>query len=232
MERMRVVPAGQYIVSDPRVKPAGSVTFVRWAGYEDLSSYNQFYDAYADYIEPGTVAACSGDAVVIWSGLGGWYHPNTLAQQGTAPHIPSWPADEAWWDILPDVVYAQFFYDTVSPGDDVQARTHWSASQGQFTMTVADTSAHWTDDVVYPTSNYDGRSSEFIVERPVISNQTPPLRNFGYTVFNAGQTNNIGMQNFSLYQITMQNSASPPQTLAYTDTNVGQSFDTYWKQCQ
>jgi hypothetical protein len=34
-----------------------------------------------------------------------------------------------------------FFYDTVSPGDDVQARTHWSASQQEFTSiqkTLAD----------------------------------------------------------------------------------------------
>lgn len=78
--------------------------------------------SYADYIEPTQAATkCNGDTAVVWSGLGGWYDLNTLAQAGTAPH------------------------------------------DGTSTLT--------------------------------------PLRNVGTVALRAGQTNNIGMQNYPLIDI-------------------------------
>lgn len=200
-----------------------------WGGY--VNTGTTFTQSYIDYTEPGEAqTSCSGDAVVAWTGLGG-YDGGLLGQDGTAPYVGGMPAHEAWWEAWPENNITQLNF-AANRGDDIQAHVSWQSSYYRFKFTVWDTTIGQQQTAYYTpqTHPFDGNSSEFIIERPQDQTTIYPLRNFwtGWSVI-AAQSNNIGMQNFPLSRYNIQNKAGT--TLETTSGNNGQSFSATWDAC-
>lgn len=158
----------------------------------------------------------------------------TLAQDGTAPWTNGYmPVHEAWYEIVPDEGMMDMGFAASTYDDDIQVHTYWLSSSHEFQFTVWDTTTGQQQTVYQSpasTDTVDLSSSEFIVERPTYNGTIVPLRNFwtGWTV-NAGQSNNIGMQNYSLTPLNIVNSSG--KTLETTSGNSGQSFSATWDAC-
>jgi hypothetical protein len=240
--KMQVTSSLPFLIETPLTAP-GAIRItvdaasqsLNWGGYVDTG--NTFTEAYIDYYEAGQAAtSCTGDQVVLWTGIGGYnYVKNgTLGQDGTAPWTNGFmPVHEAWFEIVPDEGIMDMGFAASAYGDDIQAHTYWLSSSHQFKFTVWDTTTG-KQKTVYQIPNsgdtVDLSSSEFIVERPTYNGTIVPLRNF-WTRWdvNAAQSNNIGMQNFTLTKINMFNNSG--KQLETTSSNNGQSFSATWEAC-
>lgn len=165
-------------VSQPRMssRPATAATCspinLCWGGY--VNTGTTFTQSYIDYSEPGQAAtACSGDAVIEWTGLGG-YDGGLLGQDGTLTYLGGVAPHTAWWEAWPENNITPMNF-SGNQGDDIQSHVYWLSSSSQFEYWVWDTTTGQQQTLYYgPRSPFDGNSSEFIVERPPVREYNLP----------------------------------------------------------
>jgi hypothetical protein len=200
-------------------------------------SAHGYTDSYIDYSEVSTTPGYCGsnDALVEWSGIGGWDTGN-LGQAGTAPELNGQVNHLAWFAVFPDFQNSGAIYENwaARAGDDMQVEVAYSTSAQRWNFYIFDNTTKSYSSEVYYSATYGGSSSEFVVERPVVNNSTVPPAKFGTAVVNAGQSgvdgaSRIGMQNYPLNTIAMVNGTD---VLATPDSSPnGQAFKDYWQRC-
>lgn len=215
------------------VAPARTRTHV---GADIWIQINTFSASYLDYTEPTQQYACDGDAVLAWTGLGGWVAKDTLGQDGTAPQIGGEMNNhQAWWETYP-ITSVEFFNFHANAGNDIQAHVSWESDISKFKYEVTDTTTGDTRTTYYADNDLTdypvyGDTAEYIIERPQ-STVIDPLRNFGtWTTVSAqaqgsGDSSTIGMQSssFTLTKLNIVNQQTPPLDLGNHKYQYGRSL--------
>jgi hypothetical protein len=198
-------------------------------------SSHGYTDSYIDYYEPSPTGGYCGsnDALAEWSGIGGW-GVSQLAQAGTMPELSGATNHHAWFIVLPDMGGVVWENWKAKAGDDMQVEVAYSTSAQRWNFYIYDsTQGYYSSEDDY-SSSYNGNSSEFIVERPVVNGATVPPAKFGQATVNAGQSgvdggSRYGLQTYPLNTLAMVNGSN---VLATPDQSPsGQSFNDYWQRC-
>lgn len=196
-----------------------------WGGY--VATGATFNQAYMDYSEPTEAStACTGDAVATWTGVG----EDPLGQAGTLPHVGGGVLDHTmFYEVWPNESTVQLFPDTVNAGDDIQVTVQWQASSREWYLAVYDSTGGY-EDYTYDTTNaYSSATAEWIVERPQSGSTIDPLRNFSTFSTKSDQANSIGMQNYALSALNIQNKSG--KTLETTGARSTDHYSGTWNAC-
>jgi hypothetical protein len=169
----------------PHGRAAHGVTFassVNWGGYAAASTT---YDTVsATWVEPS--AKCGSDTTYasFWTGLDG-YSSNSVEQTGTLVECSGGTAHQySWYEMYP--ASPVYFSDPLAAGDTVVSRV--SASGGEFTLYLADTTRGWSH-TVKKSSSASRSSAEVIAEAPSSSSGVLPLADFGTMTFSGASVN-------------------------------------------
>ncbi len=234
MAKLRPVRPPAELISKPITASTTNTTSGNWSGYvADSTSSSYFYQADSVYTEPTLYSSvCSTNYVVMWSGMGGWY-TGKLGQAGTIEFQPSGGGEnQAWWEILPTYpsIVTVNLYATV--GQYFESDVSKTSSGYNFYLENWSTGKYLSINV--SNSNYDGRTADFVVERPTIGSGLSDLSNFKtmtlrYNWFNAGTY--VGNA-ASVLDVSMYNS-SDRDTLATPSAtyNSGESFNDTQGHC-
>jgi hypothetical protein len=155
-----------------------------WSGYYATVSSNLYIAAQGDYHQPTAGStSCTSPQEVSWVGVGGVYS-NALIQDGTG--ISTSGGYYAWYEYLNTsgggISITKLPSVTVHAGDRMHSYTvHQTSGVGQTTFYVADNTTSTSQSVIVNLSSsyYDGRTAEWIDERPLVNGSNSPLRNFG-----------------------------------------------------
>lgn len=236
MSRTHVVASPPFLVVAPR-RGSGDTTSSVWSGYMNIASGSQqFHSTYMDYIEPQTYNACTGDAVYMWTGIGG-YGQHYLGQDGTQVEQGGTQNHHVWYEVVPDTNGSVITPTPTYIGNDIQARTTYDSGGTYYEFAVTDTTTGALELDTYVTTHYYGATAEYIFERPqfLYGGGIIPLRNFGTATVKAAQADAgsglSGLQTFTLFRLIMQSNSSSPQLAVPSGVSSGGFTDT-WKQCQ
>lgn len=172
----------------PAAQPdAASASSTIWAGY--VVQDGRYSSVSASWTQPSVKGGSSRAYAYLWAGLDGWSGrtADTIEQVGTGAesvngHTEYW----AWWEMFPGGPHT-FSNAPVSPGDQFASTVTYRS--GRFTLTLTDTTKHWTRSVTKPGHAYR-TSAEVIAEAP-----TNVLANFGTARFHGITVNGSGMRN-------------------------------------
>lgn len=175
-----------------------------WSGY--VATAGPFTKADTEYIEPALGdpgSGCSVNAVMFWSGLGGWNGDQTLGQGGTFEgqniSVAGLSNHQAWTEVIPNSAVGWNLWAT--QGQQFEAIT--SHANGLY--------EHWLQNIytgryidAFEGGSYTGSSADFIVERPQTGpNSWTNLSNFGTVSFQQALANGVAIANKSPQSITM-----------------------------
>jgi hypothetical protein len=182
----------------PEGGPAAGVvamTSENWAGYASGGNPGQFTTVSASWTQPTVTCAAQSTFSSFWAGLDG-EGTNTVEQTGTEADCAGGAATyQGWFEMAPN---APVFYDNpVTPGDAMSASVVANGG-GQFTLTLTDTTAGWTQTTNQASATAQLGSAEVIAEAPS-SGTVLPLSNFGTVSFSDVLADNapIGNENAS-----------------------------------
>lgn len=206
MQHAHAVDPPRFLVQPNLSAAACNATCRNWSGY--VAKAGPFTRADTEWIEPALGSSrCSVNAVVFWSGLGGWNGDVTLGQGGTFEgqniSIAGLSQHQAWTEVIP---YG------------MDAWNLW-ATQGQQFESITNRAnglyEHWLQNIytgqyvdVFETGNYTGATADFIAERP----ETSPgvftnLSAFGTVSFQLALANTVAISTKTPQSVTMQNSS-------------------------
>lgn len=211
--------------SGPAVNGAANAaqTSVNWSGYVAKGTPGQFKSVSTSWTQPAVTCAGTNTSSSFWSGLDG-DGTNTVEQTGTEADCANGAATYAgWWEMFPNAPV--FYNNPVQPGDSMTASVK-SDGNGNFTLTLSDTSQGWSQSTQQANANAQLGSAEVIAEAP--SNGTVlPLSNFGTVKFGNDTVNGAAIGNSGAAPLTMvsQNGVTEatPSALA-----GGNSFAVTW----
>ena len=158
-----------------------------WSGQMAVPPSGQsFTKVTANFIVPSVSISDRESYSSTWIGLGGFY-TNKLIQAGTAQHKLSSGATQyyTWWEILPDPEQ-RITNIAVYPGDKFYVHISWDSSRSSATFFIENVtrSQYSSFSTSFTTSSdYDGSSAEWIVERPSVGGRISPLARFGTVDF-------------------------------------------------
>ncbi|MGA7913026.1 MAG: G1 family glutamic endopeptidase [Candidatus Dormiibacterota bacterium] len=230
MSKRRPVTPPATLVEIPGDRAATSSI---WSGYIATSGSSTAYNfAEAVYRQPAANStSCSNNSEVTWAGLGGWFTGN-LAQDGTAMNWPGYGQYQSWYEILPNYAVAEPVFG--HPGYSFTAQLNVLGSGSGFNFNLYDSYSGYGINFQVYASGWDGRTADFIAERPQSSGQQRSLTNYVWVQFFDAWVNGTGsghgVGSYSNANISMYNGS---HLLAYNAslTNSGQSFNNYFNQC-
>lgn len=198
-------------------------TSVNWSGYVSTGTPGQFTSVSTSWKQPAVTCGTTNTSSSFWAGLDG-DGTNTVEQTGTEADCANGAATYAgWWEMFPNAPV--FYNNPVQPGDSMTASVK-SDGNGNFTLTLSDTSQGWSQSTQQANANAQLGSAEVIAEAP--SNGTVlPLSNFGTVAFGNDMVNGAAIGNSGAAPLTMvsQNGVTEatPSALA-----GGNSFSVTW----
>lgn len=198
-------------------------TSVNWSGYAATGTPGQFTSVSTSWTQPAVTCGATNTSSSFWAGLDG-DGTNTVEQTGTEADCANGTATYAgWWEMFPNAPV--FYNNPVQPGDSMTASVK-SDGNGNFTLTLSDTSQGWSQSTQQANANAQLGSAEVIAEAP--SNGTVlPLSNFGTVTFGNNTVNGAAIGNSGAAPLTMvsQNGVTEatPSALA-----GGNSFTVTW----
>jgi hypothetical protein len=243
------VSAPPYIVvSANQVAPAatsgasgGSASSENWAGYiTTSSSYATYTRAGLYYYEPSLYSSrCSSNAVVFWTGLGGW-NTGDLAQIGTGYHLPGLSDNKYWYEVLPTEKYLIGLNFSSTPGYEQHVYVNYTLQPGTkvyaFEMSGYNyyngqgETFYWDP---FPsggvTGIWDGSTADYIVERPTINGSLSYLSNFR-SVDYTGYANGNTIATYGHDAVTMYDSSNTVMATPSSLTN-GNEFTVTQDSC-
>lgn len=200
-------------------------TSSNWSGYANTGG--TFTDVKGSWTQPA--ASCSGGQTAyssFWVGIDG-DTTNSVEQTGTDADCSSGsPVYYAWYEMYPK--YPVNLSYTVKPGDSITAEVKVSGS-GKFTLTISDSTQHWSYSTNQSSRKAKLGSAEWIAEAPSSSSGVLPLANFGSVSFTNCTANGVSISsNPNPDAITM---ASGGTTKAVPSGlgGGGTSFSVTWK---
>jgi Peptidase A4 family len=160
-------------------------TSTNWSGYAVTGG--RYTRVSASWTQPAV--DCSATPTgwsAFWAGLDG-DTTNTVEQTGTEADCSSGQAVYyAWYEMYPK--YPHNYSNVVSPGDNFNASVT-TDGRGSFTLTLADTTRHWTQTTTQRLKSAKLGSAEVIAEAPSSSSGVLPLADFGTIGFSDATVN-------------------------------------------
>jgi hypothetical protein len=238
----------------PLVHPVGDLTpqtsttttiSENWSGYAVAGNKTYNY-VHSSFVQP--TITCPGVAdqwTSNWVGLDG-YNDSTVEQDGTAAWCGgtghTTPKYEAWYEMYPANSVNVF---VVHPGDIIDASVSYSASTGEFTLTVSDLSTGKTATDSATCSSCARSSAEWIIERPALCNNAgtscflTEMADFGTTTMSGDEATADGgslkgVGGFNNYAIDCVNPDANGDGGFYSLDTVGpvsgKSFTATWQE--
>jgi hypothetical protein len=197
-------------------------TSSNWSGYAVTG--NRFTSVSASWTEP--TVSCDGTTAYssFWVGLDG-DGSNTVEQTGTdADCSGSTPVYYAWYEMYPK--FPTNLSNPVSPGDAMSASVT-TDGRGGFTLTISDTTQHWSVTKSARLKSAALASAEVIAEAPSSRSGVLPLANFGTVNFSGATANGVSFGSLpNRDPITMVSGS----TVKAQPSNIsGGSFSVGWK---
>lgn len=208
--------------------PRGALTTGRaasvsndWAGYATTGV--TYTSVSASWRQP-SVNCSAGPASysAYWVGLDG-YATRTVEQIGTDSDCSQGsPAYYAWFEMYP--AYPVNLSQPVAAGDVISASVA-SDGSGSFTLTIADTTRHWTYTTHQASSLAQLGSAEWIAEVPSNGHRALPLADFGTVTFTNATANGIALgSNPNLDEIQLGSSHAGIEATPSSLSASGTSF--------
>jgi peptidase A4-like protein len=196
---------------------------VNWSGYVATGTPGQFTSVSTSWTQPAVTCGAANTSSSFWAGLDG-DGTNTVEQTGTEADCANGAATYAgWWEMFPNAPV--FYNNPVQPGDSMTASVK-SDGNGNFTLTLSDTSQGWSQSTQQANANAQLGSAEVIAEAPS-DGTVLPLSNFGTVTFGNDAVNGAAIGNSGAAPLTMvsQNGVTEatPSALA-----GGNSFTVTW----
>jgi hypothetical protein len=198
-------------------------TSTNWSGYAVTGG------RYTQVSSSWTVPAvsCSGTAYSsFWVGLDG-DTSGTVEQTGTDSDCSgSTPRYYAWYEMYPK--FPTNYSNPVTAGDHMSASVTTSGN-GQFTLTISDSTQGWTRSTSARLKSAKLASAEVIAEAPSSSGGVLPLANFGTVGFSGATVNGSVLTSTTkgLDAITMVTSSGTVKAQPSSMSNG--SFSVAWK---
>jgi len=189
-------PAGG-LRNDPIQKVTNS-TSTNWSGY--AATGGPFTSVSASWTQP--TAICAGTSYSsFWVGLDG-DGSNSVEQTGSSADCSSAnvPSYYAWYEMYPK--YPVNLSGTVRPGDAFSASVT-TDGVGRFTLTITDSTQHWSYQTTQRSNKASLYSAEVIAEAPSSRSGVLPLTNFGTVNFSGSQANGASLASFNPDRIDM-----------------------------
>jgi hypothetical protein len=200
-------------------------TSSNWSGYANTGG--TFTDVKGSWTQP-TASCSSGQTAYssFWVGIDG-DTTNTVEQTGTDADCSSGsPVYYAWYEMYPK--FPVNLSNTVRPGDSITAEVK-VASGGKFTLTISDSTQHWTFTTNQTSKKAKLGSAEWIAEAPSGSGGVLPLANFGTVSFSNCTANGLSISsNPNPDAITMASGSTTKATPSGLGGG-GTSFSVTWK---
>lgn len=198
-------------------------TSVNWSGYAAAGTPGQFTSVSTSWKQPAVTCGATNTFSSFWAGLDG-DNSSTVEQTGTEADCSNGTAAySGWWEMFPNAPV--FYNNPVQPGDAMTASVT-SNGNGNFTLTLSDATAGWTQTTQQTNANAQLGSAEIIAEAPSNGNVLP-LSNFGTVTFSNDTANGAPIGNANAAALTMvsQNGVTEatPSALA-----GGNSFTVTW----
>jgi peptidase A4-like protein len=197
-------------------------TSSNWSGYAATGS--RFTSISASWTQP--TAVCSGTSYSsFWVGLDG-DTSNTVEQTGSSADCSSAgvPSYYAWYEMYPK--YPAGLSGTVKPGDSFAASVTTDGA-GRFTLTIADSTEHWTFKTTQRLKSAALASAEVIAEAPSSRSGVLPLTNFGTVNFSGSTANGASLSTFHPDRIDMASGSTVKAQTGSISSNG--SFSVTWK---
>jgi hypothetical protein len=210
-------------IEGPVFTNAAAAMSENWAGYAVTGQPDSFTSVSASWSEPAVTCSNQGlDA--FWVGLDG-DGTQTVEQTGTeADCDQNTTSYQGWYELFP--LAPVFYTNPVRPGDAMSASVA-SDGGGEFTLTLSDKTAGWTQSTRQNSPDAQLGSAEIIAEAPSDGESVLPLGDFGTAGFTGTTVNNDPLGTVSgLTAITMASNAG---TLATPSAlNDDTAFSVTW----
>jgi hypothetical protein len=215
--------AGSSAPAGGPVANAAAMTSENWAGYGLAGSPGQFTSVSASWTQPAVTCTAQTTFSSFWVGLDG-DGTNTVEQTGTEADCDAGAATyQGWFEMFPN---APVFYDNpVAPGDAMSASVVANGG-GEFTLTLTDATAGWTQATNQTSATAQLGSAEVIVEAPSNANVLP-LSNFGTVSFANVTADNAPIGNEDPSTLTMV-SAQGVTEATPSALSGGNAFTVTW----
>jgi hypothetical protein len=213
--------AGELRAGAPNHKISNS-TSTNWSGYAVTGG--TYKTVTASWVQPAVT--CSGTAYSsFWVGIDG-DTSGTVEQTGTeADCNGSTPVYSSWYEMYPK--FPTNYSDPVAPGDHFTS-TVSTDGNGNFTLTLSDTTRGWTESVTKRLKSARLASAEVIAEAPSSSGGVLPLANFGTVSFSGAAVNGSTLTSTTpgIDPITMQSGST---VKAQPSSISNGAFSVTWK---
>jgi hypothetical protein len=213
---------GMHHLRDPHGRLLNS-TSTNWSGY--AATGQTFTSVSSSWVQP-TVDCSSGDTTYssFWVGLDG-DGSSSVEQTGTEADCSGGQASySSWYEMYP--AYPVNYSDTVSPGDSFTATVSTDGS-GNFTLTLTDNTAGWTETQNQSSSSASLASAEVIAEAPSDSSGPLPLSDFGSVDFTGSTANGNPIGNYTSDPMNMVSSSGTTEA-STSSLSSGEDFSVTW----
>jgi hypothetical protein len=206
---------------DPNKKVTDS-TSSNWSGYAAING--RYTSVSASWTQPFATCTSTNTWSSFWVGLDG-YNSNSVEQTGTSADCSSGiPQYYAWYEMYPK--FPKNLNLAIAPGDSISASVTTSGN-GQFTLTIADTTSGQSYTTTQRYKAAQLASAEVIAEAPSSSSGVLPLTNFGTVGFTAATVNGQTLGSFNPDRIDMvSNGITKASTSALSG---GAAFSVTWQ---
>jgi Peptidase A4 family len=159
-------------------------TSSNWAGYAVTGS--RYTSVSASWMQPAVSCSAATTYSSFWVGLDG-DTTNTVEQTGSEADCSSGKAVySAWYEMYPK--FPVTYSNPVKSGDQFSASVTTNG-RGGFTLTLTDSTQHWSHSTSAKLKSAKLGSAEVIAEAPSSSGGVLPLANFGTANFTAAKAN-------------------------------------------
>ena len=193
-----------------------------WAGY--AASGGNFTSVAASWVQPAVTCGSQDTYSSFWVGIDG-DGTSSVEQTGTEADCSGGsPSYSSWYEMYPAAPVN--FNDTVTPGDSFTASVS-SDGSGNFTLTLTDNTAGWTETQNQASTSAQDGSAEVIAEAPY-SNGVLPLSNFGTVNFTGATANGTAIGSSSPHQINLVSNGGVTEATTSGLDSSGENFSVTW----
>jgi len=208
----------------PLIKGRNS-TSLNWSGYANTGT--TFKVVQGSWTQPAvTCGAGETSYAAFWVGIDG-DTTNTVEQTGTDSDCSNGtPTYYAWYEMYPKFPVNLSY--PVAPGDALSASVSTNGS-GNFTLTISDSTQHWSFTTNQRLKKARLGSAEWIAEAPSGAGGVLPLADFGTVTFTNCTANGLSISNNpNPDPITMVTNNNQVKAAPSSLNSSGTSFSVTW----
>jgi hypothetical protein len=193
-----------------------------WAGY--AATGGTYTSVSASWVQPSVTCGSQDTYSSFWVGIDG-DGTSSVEQTGTEADCSGGQASySSWYEMYP--AYPVNFSDTVTPGDSFTASVS-SDGSGNFTLTLTDNTAGWSETTNQSSTTAQDGSAEVIAEAPY-SNGVLPLSDFGTVDFTGATANGSPIGSTSPTQINLVSNGGVTEATTSSLDSSGADFSVTW----